>query len=65
MAFVLQAAEDFALMGCDPFDPGNQCEKCADIAAAFKKDGVRGDAIGEFARRRAERDMFRWLLVLE
>lgn len=38
-------------------------KKCADIAAAFQMDGVRGRAIQEFSKRSAERDMFRWILA--
>ena len=39
-------------------------KKSAEIAAAFQKDGVRGQSIREFAKRSAERDMFRWCLAL-
>lgn len=38
-------------------------KKGSEIAAAFKRDGVRGFAIKEFSLRSAERDMFRWCLA--
>ena len=37
-------------------------KQCSGIAAGFKSDGVRGHAIKQFAKRHAERDMFRWKL---
>ena len=36
---------------------------CSSIAAGFQCDGVRGHAVKQFAKRHAERDMFRWKLV--
>ena len=37
-------------------------KQCSAIAAGFQSDGVRGHAIRQFAKRHAERDMFRWTL---
>ena len=37
-------------------------KKTAEIATAFKMDGMKGGTINNFARGSRERDMFKWTL---